>query len=250
MKTYLEYISGKAFSLESKLKDEFLLTHFFFPLKIDTKIKYADVRKQIERLIKLYQDTAGVGSLDASEDLYYLIRNQYFYCDEWIGQHDSSIDQFFQATKKASEQLLSIKGQRQNLRLEIVIRNLLIIGANIVSCSRLTSFATVDVYYDSVGYLCAKQIDHLFQHHFSSFNGVSFSDFIACAQRYGGLPITYTIWREDPNDNRSTLSKLIHGKIEIATDSKITRNDCKQAMLFYAVLLTALVTKLEATLYG
>lgn len=252
MKTFLEYIGGKAFALESKLKDEYVFNHFFYPLKIDTKIKYADVLKQIKRLLKLYRDTAGTGLQDETEALYYLIRNQFFNQDDWIGQCDSSVYHFYQSTKKAGEQILSIKQLeklRQNQLIEIVLRNLLIIGTNAASQRERTEFSTVDVDVNSIGFLCSSQMEYLFRDHFYSFDAKLFSDLIAFVHKRGGLPTTYTIWCEDPNDNRSIFSKLVFGQNEIPTDSEITRRDCIQAMLFYAVLLTALVTKLEATIY-
>ena len=248
--TYLEHISRKAFRLIHNKHDAALNDHFLSPLGIDTPYTYKEIDEQIRRLIDLYQDGREVRKKYSSNLILDDLLHHYFFQRNQIIQEFRITDAFmdyYQATKEAASKVQDASNfVKQNRLYEIVIRNLLIIGENIISCRGRIDLCTIDISLDAVEYLCRGQLRDLFkfeeyEYHLNGANRKA--EFV---KEHGGFPFQFAQYVDDP-EKKTQIKYWFTGVPQIKQDVEIHLYDCNFAHLFYALFLTALVAKLEAT---
>ena len=248
--TYLEYISRKAFRLINNKHDSFLNDHFLSPLGIGVPYTYMDIDNQIKRLMNLYQDGREVRQ-KYSDNLILddLLHHYFFQYDQIIRAFrttDALMD-YYQATKEAAAKIQDTSHfLKQNRLYEIVIRNVLIIGENVVRSNRLVDLSTIDVSLDAVEYLCREQLKNLFKFEEYEYRLNGADEKAVFVKEHGGFPFQFSQYVDDP-EQKTIVNYLFKGIPQIKQDVEIHPYDCNFAHLFYAVFLTALVEKMEAT---
>lgn len=248
--TYLEHISRKAFRLIHNKHDAALREHFLSPLGIDTPYTYKDVDEQIRRLIDLYQDGRDVRQKYNSNLILDDLLHHYFFKYDQIVREYSVTDtlmEYYQSTKEAAEMIQNASNfVKQNRLYEIVIRNLLIIGENIISSRRFADLCTIDISLAAVEYLCRGQLRDLFKFEEYGYQLHGANEKAVFVKEHGGFPFQFAQYVDDP-EKKSQIKYWFTGIPQIKQDVEIHLYDCNFAHLFYALFLTALVEKVEAT---
>lgn len=247
--TYLEYISGKAFRLIHNKHDAVLNDHFLSPLGIDTPYTYKDIDAQIKRLINLYHDGREVRQ-KYSDNLILddLLHHYFFERDQIVCEFRSTnvLINYYQVTKEVAAKIQNASNfVKQNRLYEIVIRNLLIIGENIISCRGPIDLYTIDISVNAVEYLCRGQLRDLFKFEEYEYQLHGANEKAEFVKNHGGFPFQFTQYVDDP-EKKSQLKYWFTGIPQIKQDVEIHLYDCNFAHLFYALFLTALVEKVEA----
>ena len=248
--TYLEHISRKAFRLIHNKHDAVLNDHFLSPLGINAPYAYKDIDEQISRLINLYQNGRERRQQYSSNLILDDLLHHYFFERDQIVREFRMTDEFmdyYQATKDAAAKIQDASNfVKQNRLYEIVIRNLLIIGENIISCRDLIDLLTIDVSLDTVEYLCRGQLRDLFKFEEYEYYLDGADKMAEFVKEHGGFPFQFTQYVDDP-EKKSQIKYWFTGVPQIKQDVEIHLYDCNFAHLFYALFLTALVEKVEAT---
>lgn len=222
------------------------------PLGVEEPYTCIDIEEQVNRLVKLYHDVRKKESaLDDRLILYNLLDHYYFKNDYlirglWVTE---KFKDYYVATKEYFAQIPNIQNQlNQNLAYKTVIRNLLIIASNICNSESQIDLNSIDINLKTVGYLCKYHIKELL----NADRDVSLSEanrIAAFVKHKGGFPIQCIDYVEDPVKKKQ-LKYIIKGVPLIEQKAEIQLYDCNFAHLFYAVFLTALLEKVEATTNG
>lgn len=248
--TYLEHISGKAFRLIHNKHNAVLSDHFLSPLGINTPYTYKDIDEQIRHLINLYQDGREVRQKYSDNLILDDLLHYYFFRYDQIIREFRTTDAFmdyYHATKEAASKIQDAPHfVKQNRLYEIVIRNLLVIGENIIRSKRLIDLSTIDVSLDAVEYLCRGQLRDLFKFEEYEYQLNGADEKAVFVKEHGGFPFQFTQYVDDP-EKKTIINYLFTGIPQIKQDVEIHPYDCNFAHLFYALFLTALVEKVEAT---
>ena len=248
--TYLEHVSQKAFRLIHNKHNAVLNEHFLLPLGINTPYTYKDIDEQIKRLINLYQDGRETKQQYSSNLILDDLLHHYFFEWDQVVSELSTTDRFkdyYHTTKVAAAKIHGAShSAKQNRLYEIVVRNLLIIGENIIRCRGLVDLYTIDVSLDAVDYLCKEQLRDLFKFEEYKYQLNGANEKAQFVKENGGFPFQFTQYVDDP-EKKHQIEYCITGIPKIQQDVEIHPYDCNFAHLFYALFLTALVEKVEAT---
>lgn len=240
-------------SLISNTHDKYLIDHCLSPLGIDNMVSVNDIQSQTDRLMNLCADQRlHQDDIDENIYLYNLLMHEYFQRDTWLCDYNlsSEIKQYYSETKALLQQIPKLTRGYRNVTYQKIIRNMLIIGENITISRDLIHFNTFDITLRSINELCWRNLDVLFPNDGKEFGIDDVPILVRHTMSIGGLPQQRKEWVDDPNDKRSKIKKALTGTNLVQQDIRITIYECLSAILLYACLCTAVVTKLEATEYG
>lgn len=248
--TYLEYISRKFSRLIHNKHNDVLNGHVLLPLGIDVPYTYKDIEEQILRLITLYQD-GREGRRKYSDNLLLddLLYHYLFRDDRLVAElrTTDAFMEYYQVTKGFAAKIQNAPNfAKQNRLYEIVIRNLLIIGENIIYSGVDIGLNTIDVSLDAVEYLCRRQLSGLFKFEEYEYRLNGANEKAKYVKMQGGFPFQFTQYVDDP-EKKTIINYLFTGIPQIQQNVEIHLYDCNFAHLFYAVFLTALVERMETT---